>query len=92
MLSDKQRLFIARHLLCGVPGLEEKMVSQSKGTLWPDAVDWLNSDDPTPEQKIIGLVALDVWNGSGNTVIGQAISKLDRKTFKRMADVLQALI
>ena len=92
MLSDKQRLFIARHLLCGVPGLEEKMVSQSKGTLWPDAIEWLNSGEPTPEQRIIGLIALDVWNCSGKTVIGEAISKLDHKTLKRITDVLQALI
>lgn len=92
MLTDQQRLFIARHLVSGVPGLAERLLSQSTGTFWPDALEWLHGGAPTPAQKIIGLAALDVWNGSGKTLLGEAIASLDRATFKRLIDVLQAMV
>jgi hypothetical protein len=92
MLDEEQRFYLARHLLGGVEGLDALLLTRDKTGFRKNALAQLKGEGVSPEARILGLAALDILNGSGGTLVGEAIRTLDKENYSRLVDALQAMI
>ncbi len=92
MLDKEQRFFLARHLLRGVERLEETLLNPEKTAFRQDAREWLQKEGIPAKARILGLAAMDVYDQSAGTLLGDAIRDLDEENFGRLANAIRALM
>jgi hypothetical protein len=91
MLDDELRFNLARHLLEVVPGLDAVLLNEDRTAFRTDASKRLDAQVTAPNGRILGGVAMDLWNGSGGTLIGEAITHLTSEEYSRLADAIRAI-
>lgn len=91
-LAENHRLRLARHLAQAVPGLEDRLFLPGGRGVSDEAAQWVKGPEVSATERILGLIALDIWNGSGGTILGEALEVLSHEDMRRTLDTLKALI